>query len=97
MEVSDTTPSSCNEVESDVKAESKDDSEVKVKNEDIEVTGKSDDASVSVTTTTTSQVVTTSHQQVKIVGGVVQSVAVSNAQTVSETNTTQVTSTSPAT
>ncbi|KAJ1519876.1 hypothetical protein ONE63_004117 [Megalurothrips usitatus] len=84
VQVADTTTPDTNEVE--VKSETKDEMEV-----------KDEEPAVSVTTTTTSQVVTTSHQQVKIVGGVVQSVSVSNAQTVSETNTTQVTSTTPAT
>ena len=98
VQVADEATSNCNEeMESDVKLESKDDTEIKVKEEDVEVSSKSEDGAVSVTTTTTSQVVTTSHQQVKMVGGVVQSVSVSNAQTVSETSTTQVTSTSPAT
>ncbi|KAE8752789.1 hypothetical protein FOCC_FOCC000527 [Frankliniella occidentalis] len=87
LQVADTTTPDGNEAESNVKAED----DVKVKDED------ETKAEVSVTTTTTSQVITTSHQQVKMVGGVVESVNVTSAQTVSETNTTQVTSTTPAT
>lgn len=96
VQVADTTTPDCNEVEGERNQTSELKDDVKVKDEEL-VANKGEDVAVSVTTTTTSQVVTTSHQQVKLVDGVVQSVNVSSAQTVSESQTTQVTSTTPAT